>query len=78
MVMVMMFCTVMKMREKIIFVCVRNVPRTTSMGFTRDSIVAGSMPAMMLTAMTTTAVRPMQYGCMSKDRLSLVSSNRPA
>ena len=42
MVMVIMFCTVMKTRENIIFVCLRNVPRTTSMGFTLDSIVAGS------------------------------------
>ena len=75
MVMVIMFCTVMKTRENIILVCLRNVPRTTSIGFTLDSIVAGSTPEARLTSRMKAAMMPTVSGLASRLRSSFVSSS---
>ena len=75
MTMVIMFCTVMKTRENIILVCFRNVPRTTSIGFTRDSIVAGSAPAARLTSRMKASMTPTACGLASRLVSSFLSNN---
>ena len=73
--MVMAFCTTMNTLLNSILVWRRKVPRTTSMGFTRDWITAGRTPANIPTASTMPTNNNRLMGLNSSAIVMWVSNN---
>ena len=76
--MVMKFWKVMNTLLNTIFVCRRNVPRTASMGFTADIIIAGSQPATPPTRRANATIAPIQTGERRTDISNCTCSKFPA